>query len=149
MSFVDKNIADYVAPIPEDVLEGKAGRSKAEAEKGYRAFVRLKAQEEHLRHQAYLKTATAEQQVPRPARRVPQSLSNQPVRIAIPRALRDMKGKLASADQTAKTVKAALQQGTGAKQITDVEKNAQQQKGEKAEKAEPSSSTRYMNPNAL
>ena len=91
MSFMDKEIADHVAPIPEDVLQGKTGKDLAEAERGYRAFVRLRDQEERLRHQAYLKVADSVQRLLRPPRRIPQQLSTQAVKVHIPRELRDVK----------------------------------------------------------
>eukprot|EP00755_Sulcionema_specki_P008854 Sspe_Gene.42061::Locus_20407_Transcript_1_1_Confidence_1.000_Length_4089::g.42061::m.42061/K10408/DNAH; dynein heavy chain, axonemal len=90
MSFLDKEIADLVAPVPEEFLEGKSGRQKVEAEKGYRACVRLQAQEEHLSRQAYLKTATSEQLVPKPPRRIPQPQTAQTVKIHIPKTLHDL-----------------------------------------------------------
>ncbi|KAJ9459042.1 Dynein-1-beta heavy chain [Diplonema papillatum] len=98
MSFLDKELADFVAPIPEDLLDGKSGRARVEVEKGYRAYVRLKDQEERLRNQAYLKTASAEQYVPRPPRRVPQGQSLKHVRVAVPKVLKDLKAKTLSKD---------------------------------------------------
>ena len=111
MSFLDRDIADLVAPIPEDVLEGKTGREKVETEKGYRAYVRLKNQEEHLSEQAYLKTAKAEQYIPRPPRRVPAVQSTQPVRINIPGVLKGMKSKTGSTNSSNQRIAQRLTRG--------------------------------------
>jgi dynein heavy chain len=95
---VHNSIKEFVEPVPEKMLDGKTAREQTEVSQGHRAFVRLRDQEHALSTQAFLKTASTEQQIAKPMRRVPFRDPHATVKVAIPKALQ--KGSMgASAPQ--------------------------------------------------
>ncbi|CUG85918.1 dynein heavy chain, putative [Bodo saltans] len=84
----ERTIKDLVEVVPEALLEGKTEKEKFEISRGFRALARLKEQEAGLTTQAYLKSAPAEQKIPKPQRRIPQTgHSKSIVKVNVPKAL--------------------------------------------------------------
>lgn len=99
---MNDRIEDIVEPVPEELLDGKTAKERLEIAKGFRAFTRLKSQESALATNAFLKSATSEEKVLVPHRRVPSQLGKGIVKVTIPKSIVTLRsGKIAESDSNA------------------------------------------------
>lgn len=90
---MDKSqIEDRVEPVPEEILEGKSEKERFDISKGYRAFTRLKAQESALATNAFLKSASSEEKILLPNRRVASQPGKGIVKVTIPKTILALRG---------------------------------------------------------
>jgi hypothetical protein len=83
----NREITNYVEPVPEAILEGKTKKEQSEVAQGHRALQRLRQQESFLAMQAQLQAAKGEVEVAKPIRRVPHRDPHKTVKVSIPKVL--------------------------------------------------------------